>query len=89
MIFFISFLLIIVAFFILASSIAILRSANSLEIIEITKTVNYYLLPLFIILIQLQNFTWQSFIKAILLSILIIIIGNISCGLVVKKQAKN
>lgn len=89
MTFFISFLLVIISIFILVSSIAILRSKNNLETLEITKTVNYYLFPFFIILFQLQNFTWQSFIKSILLAILMIIIGNISCGLLVKKQAKN
>lgn len=84
--FLISVLLLGFSFLILIASIAIFRAKSSAEMIQTTRVVNYYLLPCFVISIELQDFTWQAFIKAIILSILIIIIGNISCGLIAKKQ---
>ncbi len=72
--FFISVIIVVVLMLYLLSSIAFIRAKNIYQMLQIIKITNFYIMPLMLLSLELQRFSWISFGKIIFIIFLNFII---------------
>ncbi len=75
--------------FVIASSLAFLRSNDIFTMSHIIMIFNCNIVPILLIVFELKNFSIMSIFKILIISLLNIVIANIFCHLVLRRAMIN
>ncbi len=72
----------------LFAAIAFFRTKEVFTMINVIMISNCYIVPLVLIAANMENFSWQSFMKIFFLVLINLIITNLLCNLILKKSSE-
>ncbi|MBM5782014.1 MAG: hypothetical protein FJ368_01155 [Pelagibacterales bacterium] len=72
----------------ITAAIAFFRTKEIFTMINVVMISNCYVIPLVLIAANMENFSWQSFMKVFFLVLINLIITNLLCNLILKKASE-
>lgn len=77
------------ALLLLASAIAFLKAKDVFTMTHVVMIVNCYIIPLLLIGIEIEKFSWLSFAKIMALILLNLVVVNLLCHAILRRAMLN
>lgn len=77
------------AFLLLASTIAFLKAKDVFVMVQVVMIANFYVIPLLLIGVEIDRFSWLSFAKIIALIALNLVVTNLLCHATLRRAMIN
>jgi len=83
------FIALLASIILVVSAIAFMKAKDVFMMTHITMIANCYIIPLLLIGVEIERFSWLSFAKIIALIVLNLVVANLLCHAIVRRAVIN